>query len=206
MTSNRNIALVEDDDAVRLSTEMLLASSGYPNVRSFASPAGFLEAIADGYAPHAVVSDVRMPGMSGLELLRQLKSMHVAAPVLLITGHGQVAMAVQALKDGAADFIEKPFEEQALLSAIERALGDADRKTDAARRKAELLARVKQLTPRQRQVMDGVVRGLSSKQIAIELDISPRTVETYRVWIMEKMEADSTAALVRMSILLEADV
>lgn len=205
MTMQRYIALVEDDEAVRRSTEMLLTLSGYPQVRGFESADALLAAIANGFMPDVIVSDVRMPGTSGLELLKQLKRMHVAAPVLLITGHGQVAMAVQALKDGAADFIEKPFEERVLLSAIERALDEASKKTDAARRKADLIARVSQLTPRQRQVMDGVVQGLSSKQIAMELDISPRTVETYRVWIMEKMGATSTAALVRMSIELESD-
>jgi two-component system response regulator FixJ len=205
VTPQRNIAVVEDDEAVRLSTELLLSSSGYQQVRGFPSADALLSAIATGYRPNAIVSDVRMPGTSGMELLKELKRMMVGAPVVLITGHGQVAMAVQALKDGATDFIEKPFEEAVLLSAVERALDEGSKKTDAARRKADLVARVRQLTPRQKQVMDGVVRGLSSKQIALELDISPRTVETYRVWIMEKMGAGSTAALVRMSIELEAD-
>lgn len=206
MTQQSKLALVEDDDAVRLSTAMLLTSSGYSLVREFACAEALMADLADGYVPDVVISDVRMPGMSGLELQEQLKLRGIAAPLLLITGHGQVAMAVRALKAGAADFIEKPFEEAVLLAAIARALEEASKKTDAARRKADLLARVVQLTPRQKQVMDGVVRGLSSKEIAMELDISPRTVETYRVWIMEKMGATSTAALVRMSIQLETDV
>lgn len=205
MTTKRCIALVDDDEAVRSSTEMLLTSSCHQEVRCFASADTLLSALSDGYMPDAIVSDVRMPGTSGLELLKQLKRRLVSAPVILITGHGQVAMAVQALKDGAADFIEKPFEEQAFLSAIERAIIEASKMADAARRKADVLARLEQLTPRQRQVMNGVVRGLSSKQIALALDISPRTVETYRLWIMEKMEASSTAALVRMSIELESE-
>jgi two-component system, LuxR family, response regulator FixJ len=206
MTLQSKLALVEDDAAVRLSTAMLLTTSGYPLVQQYASAEALMADLVDGYVPDVIISDVRMPGMSGLELQEELKLRGIAAPLLLITGHGQVAMAVRALKAGAADFIEKPFEEAVLLAAIARALEESSRKTDAARRKADLLARVEQLTPRQKQVMDGVVRGLSSKEIAMELDISPRTVETYRVWIMEKMGATSTAALVRMSIQLEAEV
>lgn len=202
MLKARKLALVDDDDAVRASIVMLLSAQAL-TVQDYASGAALLQALEGGYAPDVIVSDVRMPDMSGTELQEELKRRGDATPVVLITGHGQVAMAVAALKAGAVDFIEKPFTEEVLLDAITRALEAADKTADAVRRKADLLARVSQLTPRQRQVMERVVQGHSSKEIAAELGISPRTVETYRLWILEKMGVSSTAMLIRTTMLLE---
>jgi two-component system response regulator FixJ len=202
MLKARKLALVDDDDAVRASIVMLLSAQAL-TVQDYASGAALLQALEGGYAPDVIVSDVRMPDMSGTELQEELKRRGDATPVVLITGHGQVAMAVAALKAGAVDFIEKPFTEEVLLDAITRALEAADKTADAVRRKADLLARVSQLTPRQRQVMERVVQGQSSKEIAAELGISPRTVETYRLWILEKMGVSSTAMLIRTTMLLE---
>lgn len=202
MQNERKLALVDDDDAVRQSIVMLLSSHSL-SVQDYPSGAALLRDLDGGYAPDVIVSDVRMPDMSGTDLQEELKRRGSQFPFILITGHGQVSMAVQALKAGAADFIEKPFEEHTLLGAIARALETADKNADTARRRAELLTRVSQLTPRQRQVMDRVVQGYSSKEIATELGISHRTVETYRLWIMEKMGVSSTAMLIRAVMLLE---
>lgn len=202
MLNARKLALVDDDEAVRSSIVMLLSAQSLA-VRDYASGAALLEDLDGGYAPDVIVSDVRMPDMSGTELQEELKRRGDQTPIVLITGHGQVAMAVAALKAGAVDFIEKPFTESTLLEAIARALETADKHADAARRKADLLARVSQLTPRQRQVMDRVVQGQSSKEIAADLGISPRTVETYRLWILEKMGVSSTAMLIRAVMQLE---
>lgn len=205
MTDQRELALVDDDAAVRQSIVALLSANPHLSVRAFSSADALLADLGASYRPDVIVTDVRMPGMSGLELQQELNRQGAAIPLILITGHGQVSMAVRALKAGAADFIEKPFEEATLVDAIARAVERADRIADAARRKGDLLARVGQLSPRQREVMDFVVQGLSSKEIAAELGISPRTVETYRLWIMEKTGAANTAELVRMAMLLEAE-
>lgn len=203
MQELRELALVDDDAAVRHSIVALLAATGRVVVRPFAAAEALLSDLDAGYRPGVIVSDIRMPGLSGLELQEELNRRGSSVPLILITGHGQVSMAVRALKAGAADFIEKPFEERVLLEAIARTLDSVEKRTEAAQRKAELRARVSQLSPRQRQVMDLVVQGLSSKEIAAELGISPRTVETYRLWIMEKTGAGNTAELVRMAMLLE---
>lgn len=202
MSNARLLALVDDDEAVRSSIALLLSAHAFA-VQDYASGAALLHDLDGGYAPDVIISDVRMPDMSGTELQEELKRRGNHTPFVLITGHGQVAMAVAALKAGAVDFIEKPFTEHVLLEAIARALEAADKHADTARRKADLRARVSQLTPRQRQVMDRVVQGHSSKEIAAELGISPRTVETYRLWILEKMGVSSTAMLIRAVMVLE---
>lgn len=204
MQSRRQLALVDDDQAVRESIIALLAASDMVNVRGFATADALLDDLSGEYRPDVIVSDIRMPGRSGLELQEELNRRGSRIPLILITGHGQVSMAVRALKAGAADFIEKPFEEAALVEAIGRAFESAERQIDAERRRADLESRMGQLSPRQREVMDLVVQGLSSKEIAVRLGISPRTVETYRLWIMEKTGAANTAELVRMAMLLEA--
>ncbi|MGE0699494.1 MAG: response regulator transcription factor [Hyphomicrobiaceae bacterium] len=203
MQEPRELAIVDDDAAVRDSIAALLATSELVAPRGFAAAEGLLAALADGYRPAAIVSDVRMPGMSGLELQAELNRRGERIPLILVTGHGQVSMAVRALKAGAADFVEKPFDETELLDAIGRAIDEASRQADADRKRADLIARMEQLSPRQREVMDHVVQGLSSKEIAARLGISPRTVETYRLWIMEKTGARNTADLVRMVMLVE---
>lgn len=202
MSNARLLALVDDDEAVRSSIALLLSAHAFA-VQDYASGAALLHDLDGGYAPDVIISDVRMPDMSGTELQEELKRRGNHTPFVLITGHGQVAMAVAALKAGAVDFIEKPFTEHVLLEAIARALEAADKHADTARSKADLRARVSQLTPRQRQVMDRVVQGHSSKEIAAELGISPRTVETYRLWILEKMGVSSTAMLIRAVMVLE---
>lgn len=204
MQSRRELAVVDDDTAVRDSIIALLSGNEHVNARGFESADALIEALSSEYRPEVIVSDVMMPGRSGLELQEDLNRRGWRIPLILITGHGQVSMAVRALKAGATDFIEKPFEEASLLHAIERAIESADRQVDADRRRAELEARISQLSPRQREVMDLVVQGLSSKEIAVRLGISPRTVETYRLWIMEKTGAANTAELVRIAMLLEA--
>jgi two-component system response regulator FixJ len=203
MPKQPELALVDDDDAVRESIVALLAANGIGNVRAHGTAESLICDLENGYAPDVIVSDIRLPGMSGLELQVQLRRRGARAPLILITGHGQVGIAVRALKAGAADFIEKPFEEAALTEAIGRALEHAARLGEEDRRREEVAARIDQLSQRQKEVMDLVVQGLSSKEIAARLGISPRTVETYRLWIMEKTGARNLAELVRMAMLLE---
>lgn len=203
MLKAHEVALVDDDAAVRDSILALLDSHGFTGVRAFPAAEDLLEALDQDYQPDVVVSDVRMPAMSGLALQDELNSRGVRAPLILITGHGQISMAVRALKAGAADFIEKPFDDATLIDALGRALASSDRQSEQQRLRTQLAARIGQLSQRQKQVMDMVVQGLSSKEIAAELGISPRTVETYRLWIMEKTGARNLAELVRMAMLLE---
>ena len=203
MQKQRELALVDDDADVRDSIVALLSAGGGMDVRAFASAEELLAALQEDYRPGAILSDVRMPGMSGLELQEELVRTGVRVPLILITGHGHINMAVSALKAGAADFIEKPFDETALLGAIDRAFGVAEKQGEVERKRADVEARVAQLSQRQKEVMDLVVRGLSTKEIAIELGISPRTVDTYRLWIMEKTGARNLAELVRMAMMLE---
>jgi two-component system, LuxR family, response regulator FixJ len=194
------IALIEDDEAVLDSLRQLLESRGMA-VRCFTSAEAFL---ASGGTAACIVSDVRMPGLSGLDLQRALDARGSAAPLILITGHGDVAMAVTAMRDGAFDFIEKPYNAEKLIASIESALAAEQKLRTRETDKAEIRRRIAELSPRQRQVMDLVAQGRSSKQIAIALDISPRTVENYRAWVMERLGAANVAELVR-KVLLAAD-
>lgn len=196
MDRRTELWLVDDDEAVLDSTQVLLASNGWA-VKTFTSAEAVLAALDTGGRPGAIVSDVRMAGMSGLDLLAELRRRAVAAPVVLITGHGQITMAVAAIKAGAEDFIEKPFEERTLVDAVRRAIEKAGREAEANQLRESVRARIAELSSRQREVMDLVVQGFSSKEIAGRLGISPRTVETYRLWIMEKMDAKNLADLVR---------
>jgi two-component system response regulator FixJ len=157
----------------------------------------------DGLRPACVVSDVKMPGLSGLDLQRVLAEQQARIPLILITGHGDIAMAVAAVKAGAHDFLEKPFDDHTLLESIESALDEARRKKEHEETLHEFAARVGELSVRQRQVMDLAVKGYSNKEIAQELGISPRTVETYRAWVMEKTGARNLADLVRLAMRLE---
>jgi two-component system response regulator FixJ len=195
------IALVDDDAAVLDSLRMVLVNRGL-HVECFASAADFLGRLG-AISPGCIVSDVRMPGLSGLELQDELRARAITAPLILITGHGDIAMAVRAIKAGAFDFIEKPFDNEVLLDTIRRAVESGERARTQHDRMAELAARAGELSQRQRQVMALVVQGLSNKQIALRLGLSPRTVENYRAWVMEKMGADNLADLVRMVVVLE---
>lgn len=198
------IALIEDDAAILRSLQMLLENRGM-TVCCFRSAESFLAELQrqPQEQPGCVVSDIRMPGMSGLDLLNEVMKTAPALPVVLITGHGDIAMAVMAIKAGAFDFIEKPFDEERLIASIASAVERGARERIRQNERAELEARVSELSPRQREVMELVAEGLSTKEIAIKLDISPRTVENYRAWVMEKMGANNLAALVRKVVVLQ---
>ena len=189
------VFVVDDDDAMRDSLDFLLSSAGCA-VRTFEAAERLLEALADSNCG-CVVSDVRMPGIDGLELLRRIKAARPGLPVVIITGHGDVPLAVEAMKLGAADFVEKPFDDERLIGVVQAALAGAPREADPAN---EIGARVASLSPRERQVLDGLVAGLSNKAIARNYDISPRTVEVYRANLMAKMQAGSLSDLVRMAM------
>jgi two-component system response regulator FixJ len=192
------IYIIDDDQAARDSLEFLLGTA-HLQVHSYDAAAAFLAALpASGEG--CVVTDVRMPGMTGIELLRELKSRSFALPVIVITGHGDIPLAVEAMKEGAADFIEKPYDDEVLLSSISRCLDRAKSAAVADSTKADIQRRITELSGRESEVMAGLVAGKSNKVIAIELDISPRTVEIYRANVMSKMGADSLPALVRMAI------
>jgi two-component system response regulator FixJ len=191
--------VVDDDDAVRQSLEFLLKSAKF-QVKVYESAAAFLAGLPVTGAG-CIVTDVRMPEMSGIDLLRRLKELGVDLPVIVITGHGDVPLAVEAMKAGAADFIEKPFDDQLLLDALRSAL--AGRSSDSKRQaeRAEIQERLASLSARERQVLEGLVNGHANKVIAHDLGISPRTVEIYRANLMTKMNAPSLSDLVRMALI-----
>lgn len=198
-TPGAAVDLIDDDEAVRESLAFLLESSGIA-ARAHESATAFL-AMLPRLAPTCIVTDVRMPGMTGIELLQELRARGIDTPVIVITGHGDVPLAVEAMKGGAADFLEKPFDDEALLASIRDAIG---RRAQDAHRHAErdaILERLAALTGRERDVLAGLVAGHANKNIAYDLGISPRTVEIYRANLMTKMGAASLSHLVRMAIL-----
>lgn len=197
----QTIYVVDDDEALRDSMAWLLEGEGY-QVQCFDSAAAFLTARHDAMRG-CLVLDVRMPDMSGLELHERLDALGCALPVIFITGHGDVPMAVSALQRGACDFIEKPFNNADLLGRIQRALELDAQLSDRRQREAALSHRLDQLTPREREVMRLVVAGRLNKQIADELDISMKTVEAHRARVMEKMGVRTLAELVKVVIALE---
>lgn len=199
MSEKQTVFVVDDDAAVRDSLSWLIKSVGL-NVETFGSAQEFLE-VNPANRAGCLVLDVRMPGMSGLELQEKLTAQKVAMPVIIITGHGDVPMAVRTVKSGAFDFIEKPFNDQALLDRIQQALEkDAQLRREACDRQ-EIQKRLAKLTPRERQVMDMVVAGNPNKIIASKLEISCRTVEIHRGRVMEKMCANSLSDLMRIGLL-----
>ncbi len=192
------VFVVDDDDAVRTSLRLLLKSVGLP-VETFASAQEFLDAF-DAERAGCLVLDIRMPGMSGLELQQRLNEIHAIVPIVFITGHGDVPMAVEAMQHGAVDFIQKPFRDQDLIDRINQAL-EKDRDNRAGLRERDAIRRrMQQLTPREREVLDLVTQGKANKVIAGDLNVSQRTVEIHRARVMEKMGASSLAHLVRMVI------
>jgi two-component system response regulator FixJ len=194
---NPTIYVVDDDPSVRDSTELLLKSVGF-NVETFGSAQAFLKANLQEDLG-CIVLDVRMPGMSGLDLQEKLVSAKTPLPVIFITGHGTVPMSVRAMKAGAVDFLQKPFEEQDLLDAINRAIA-RQRERKSKKDEAEgLQLRLKALTPREYEVFSLLVTGMANKEIAYELGASERTIKAHRARIMEKMNAGSLADLVRFS-------
>ncbi|MCC7016506.1 MAG: response regulator transcription factor [Rhodospirillales bacterium] len=197
------IFVADDDEAVLDSLRLLLEGHGYA-VTCFATGEALLKTLeAPDVAPDCAVVDVRLPGLSGLELQQQLHQRRKDLPVIIITGHGDIDMAVRALKAGAFDFIEKPFDQGRLLDGIADALAGTIRHRSETEQISALAARRAELSERQRQVMDLVVEGMANKEIAGRLGISPRTVEIYRARVMEKMGARNLAELVRLSLLLD---
>ena len=196
--SKQTVFVVDDDEEVRDSLSLLLESVGLA-VASHASAHEFLDAY-DPDRSGCLVLDVRMPGMSGVELLDRLNELHSILPVIIITGHGDVPMAVKAMKAGAVDFLQKPFNEQELLDRVNQALeDDAGRRRELGERRG-VLDRLQTLTPRERQVMELIVDGKANKNVAGELGVSQRTVEIHRARVMEKTRASSFAHLVRMAL------
>ncbi|MCC6737036.1 MAG: response regulator transcription factor FixJ [Bauldia sp.] len=190
------IHIVDDDEPTRDSLRFLLAASGH-NPRAHASATDFLALLP---LPDAgcLVTDVRMPDMSGIDLLKAVGARQPDLPVVVVTGHGDIALAVEAMKLGAVDFLEKPYPDDAMLAAVESAI--ARRQSAAPAASGEIAQRLASLSPRERQVLEGVVAGKPNKVIAYDLDISPRTVEVYRANLMTKMQASSLSHLVRLAL------
>jgi len=197
------IYIVDDDDGMRRALTVLMTAVGY-QPEAFARPAEFLSKY-DANQAGCLVLDVRMPEMSGLEVQQQLNRSGALIPVILITGHGDIPMAVQAMKDGAFDFLQKPFRDQELLDRINAALKQDAQNRESVDRLADLRQRAESLTPREREVMGHVVDGKANKVIAIDLGLSERTVEIHRANVMEKMGARSVAHLVKMHLTLGGD-
>jgi two-component system response regulator FixJ len=199
VASNAVVHVIDDDEAVRHALAFLLATAGIP-VRVHESGNAFLDTVGDLQAG-CILTDIRMPGIDGLTLQRKLTELGINLPVIVMTGHGDVPMAVEAMKAGAVDFIEKPFDDAVLLTSIQAAL---DRYSEQGRREtesAQIAAKANGLSMRERQVLEGLVAGLPNKTIAYDLKISPRTVEIHRANVMTKMGAGSLSELVRMALL-----
>ncbi|HZB62081.1 MAG TPA: response regulator FixJ [Microvirga sp.] len=194
------VHVVDDDLAVRQSLSFLLASDGLP-VRLHESALAFLDAMTDT-STGCIVTDVRMPGIDGIELLRRLKARGFSLPVIVMTGHADVPMAVEAMKEGAVDFIEKPFDDDMFLAAVRSALRLQEQHAQRDAQITEVQARLQGLSERERQVLEGLVAGKANKVIAYDLGISPRTVEIYRANVMTKMQAGSLSELVRMALVV----
>ena len=195
------IFIVDDDAAVRDALKLLLRSVGQA-VETFGSAQEFLDAYSED-RPGCLVLDIRMPGMSGLELQQKLNEKHSILPIIFITGHGDVPMAVEAMQAGAVDFIQKPFRDQDLIDRINQALEKDSANRAALGERNDIRRRLETLTPREREVLDLVVAGKANKVIAGDLNLSQRTVEIHRARVMEKMEAHSLAHLVRMVLEVE---
>ena len=199
MATEPTIHVIDDDEAARHSLEFLIDCAGL-KVRGHPSADAFLA--ASPALDHAcIVTDVRMPGMNGIELVAELARRGCPAPVIVITGHADVPMAIQAMKAGVSDFIEKPFSDDVMLDAIRSALARQAGRDERALERATILERLATLSPREREVLDGLVAGHANKVIAFDLDISARTVEVYRANAMMKMQAKSLSDLVRMTTL-----
>lgn len=193
-----NVFLVDDDPSVRRALARLIKSAGH-QVQTFASAQEFLGTRAAGEEAACLVLDVRMPGLTGIELQRQLQTLNRNVPIVFMTGHGNIPMSVQAMKAGAVDFLPKPVKDTDLLRAIEQALARAVRDRAERNELEDVRERVEKLTPREREVMVLVVRGLLNKQIAFELGTVEKTIKVHRARVMEKMQVDSLADLVRLA-------
>ena len=202
MADSDLVHVVDDDVDVRKSLGFLLATADFA-VRLYESATAFLST-ATSNLDGCIVTDVRMPGIDGIEFLRQIRASGHTIPVIVMTGHADVALAVQAMKEGAADFIEKPFDDEMLIEAIRSALANRNQANAAHPQSADIRARLSTLSDRERQVLDGLVSGLPNKTIAYDLGISPRTVEIHRANVMSKMGAASLSHLVRMALVVES--
>ncbi|MGI9434229.1 MAG: response regulator FixJ [Geminicoccaceae bacterium] len=198
MTDRTLIYVIDDDDAVRDSLEALLLAEGF-DVLGFGSAEAFLAASKPSSVACCLL-DVRMPGKDGLTLLGELGDWSMTTPIVVMTGHGDVPMAVKAMKLGAVDFIEKPFDAEVMLTAIRTALQAPSAKVRRETIDPDLANHIERLTPRERDVMEHLIAGRSNKEIGLKLGISPRTVEIHRARLMEKMTADSLAQLIRMGL------
>lgn len=198
MAPRGKVYVVDDDDAMRDSLDFLLGAADF-HVALFETARRFLDALPT-LEFGCVVSDVRMPDIDGIELLKRLKASGSLFPVVIMTGHGDVPLAVDAMKLGAVDFVEKPFEDDRLIGMIETALRRAEPGIRSEAITIEIQSRIATLSPRERQVMDGLIAGLSNKLIAREYDISPRTIEVYRANVMTKMQVASLSELVRLAM------
>lgn len=202
MTDDIRIALIDDDPAILDSLRLYLARKGI-GVSCFAAVGDFLSGDKIRHSFDCVVTDVRMPGLSGIDLVRKMAEAGHHIPIILITAHGDIEMAVAAIKCGAFDFIEKPFDERRLLTTIHDAVSHARETRDDSSDLRQLRAQAESLTERQREVMKLAAAGLSNKEIALRLQISPRTVESHRAWMMERMQARNLADLVRKVMRLD---
>jgi len=195
--SNRTVFLVDDDEAIRHSASFMLRHAGFL-VKTYPDGINFLEQVTADHEG-CILLDVRMPGMDGLAVQNALNQRGITMPVIVLTGHGDVPVAVEAMKNGAIEFLEKPYEKQTLVAAIENAFGQLDSQAADDKRSMEAQAKLTSLTPREKEVLECLVAGLTNKGIAQALSISPRTVEIHRAHMMEKLEADSLSAALRMA-------
>jgi two-component system response regulator FixJ len=203
MANEPVVHVIDDDEAARQSLEFLLDCAGM-RVRGYDCADAFLAALPQ-LEHGCIVTDVRMPGMSGIELVERLKALGIADPVIVITGHADVPMAINAMKQGVADFIEKPFSDELILDSIRSALARHSRAAEHQAERGRIGDRLASLSPRERDVLDGLVEGRPNKVIAFDLGISARTVEVYRANLMTKMQAGSLSELVRMAMLARQD-
>lgn len=201
MSDQAVVHVIDDDEAVRHSLRFLIECAGH-SVMDYPSAIAFLSSLepASQRLSGCIITDVRMPEMTGVELLGRLQELAVTEPVIVITGHADVPMAIQAMKAGAADFIEKPFSDEAILTAIEGALAARNRSMKADQDRLKVETRISSLSQREREVLDGLVDGKANKIIAFELGISVRTVEVYRAHVMTKMQVRSLSELVRVVV------
>jgi two-component system, LuxR family, response regulator FixJ len=194
------VHVIDDDEALRDSLTFLLRTADL-EVMSHSSAVAFLESLPlTGLT--CIITDVRMPGLSGIDLLRRVRELGIEVPVIVITGHGDVPLAVEAMRFGAIDFLEKPFDDEILLQSVRAALRQQAGATKRQSERADIEGRLSTLSPRERDVLGGLVAGRANKQIAFELGISPRTVEIYRANLMDKMQAGSLSDLVRMALIV----
>jgi len=201
MPFESTVHVIDDDEAIRDSLTFLLRTARL-DVQSYPSAMAFLEALPEANLS-CVITDVRMPGMSGIDLLRRLRERKISVPVIVITGHGDIPLAVEAMRIGAIDFLEKPFDDEVLIASVKAALRQKEGEVKRHGECAEIEGRLAALSNRERDVLGGLVAGRANKQIAFDLGISPRTVEIYRANLMSKMQAGSLSDLVRMALIAE---